>query len=418
MRHRFLHAADLHLGSPLKGLRGLGPETAGRFEAAPRRAFAGLVDRALAGQVAYGVVAGDMFDGPWRDVSTGVFYVAQLARLSRAGIPAFTLRGNHDAESIVTRSLRLPDGIHEFPTGAPRTLRVPGLPVALHGQGFATREVTGDLAAAYPAPVPGVFNIGVLHTSLDGREGHAPYAPTTAARLAAKGYDYWALGHVHAHEIVSTAPHVVFPGVLQGRHVGETGAKGAVLVTVDEALRVESVERVIVDVARFAVATIDLSGEESEEAAWARVERALGAEVAAAGDRLLAVRVVLGGETALHARFAADRSWLAAEVAAAAARAGHDVHVEDVKLATRPPGRLARPRSEPGEDLVDAERLIAEALADPETAAALGQALKAIRLKLPATAAEDAGLATDADLAALLREGADLALGRLAGATP
>ena len=109
-----------------------------------------------------------------------------------------------------------------------------------------------SLVRGYPPPRSGSFNVGVLHTSLDGREGHARYAPTSVAELAARGYDYWALGHVHAYEEVSQDPWMVFPGNLQGRNVRETGPKGAVLVEVADALRVAHVERLVLDEARWA----------------------------------------------------------------------------------------------------------------------------------------------------------------------
>ena len=105
----------------------------------------------------------------------------------------------------------------------------------MHGQGFAQQAETRNLAVGYPAPVAGFFNVGVLHTALDGREGHAPYAPCTIDDLVARGYDYWALGHIHKRESVNgnRHPRIEFPGNLQGRHVREPGAKGCLLVTVD-----------------------------------------------------------------------------------------------------------------------------------------------------------------------------------------
>ena len=111
---------------------------------------------------------------------------------------------------------------------------MPGLKVAIHGQSFKQREVLDNLAAGYKPPVSGHFNIGVLHTSADGREGHAGYAPCVPADLVRHGYDYWALGHVHNREVLHEHPHIVFPGNLQGRNIRETGSKGCTLVTVED----------------------------------------------------------------------------------------------------------------------------------------------------------------------------------------
>src|SRR5690606_7457206 len=126
----------------------------------------------------------------------------------------------------------------------------------VHGQSFPQRATTDDLAARYPARVPGVFNVGLLHTSIDGREGHEPYAPTSLATMRSKGYDYWALGHVHAREVVSTEPYVVYPGNLQGRHARETGPKGATVLTVEGGV-VESIEHRALDVCRWEIVTVD-----------------------------------------------------------------------------------------------------------------------------------------------------------------
>src|SRR3546814_2452354 len=154
----------------------------------------------------------------------------------------------------------------------PDTHHLPELSVAVHGQSFSTPAVTENLVLAYPPAEQHVFNIGILHTALAGRQGHADYAPCSVEDLRSRGYDYWALGHVHEFEVVSTEPYVVFPGNVQGRTIRETGAKGAVLVAVADG-DVTSVERIELDVIR-----------------WAR----LGRKSVVEGQRV-SVRVDLGG---------------------------------------------------------------------------------------------------------------------------
>ncbi len=169
---------------------------------------------------------------------------------------------------------------------------------ALHGQSYATRDPGRDLAADYPAPIHEVFNIGVLHTALSGgRPPHAPYAPCTPQQLAAKGYRYWALGHVHDHEIVATQPYIVFPGNLQGRHIREIGAKGAVIVDVLDG-EVDIVRHIPLDAVRWARVEVDLQGCVDDDAAHARVREALqNAQIDAANGRPLMVRVTYVGES-------------------------------------------------------------------------------------------------------------------------
>ena len=134
------------------------------------------------------MIAGDVFDGEWRDNSIAFFLNRQLARLSNHGVPTFFLRGNHDAESVVAKSLTWSDKVFEFSTRRPETHRIEDLRVALHGRGFPHREVVENYAVDYPGPLAGWFNIGVLHTAC-GRAGHENYAPCTAADLAARGDD-------------------------------------------------------------------------------------------------------------------------------------------------------------------------------------------------------------------------------------
>jgi DNA repair protein SbcD/Mre11 len=256
---RFLHAADLHLGSPFAGLAVKDAQVAEQFARATRDAFSSLVTQAIERAVAFVVIAGDVYDGEWRDNSIGLFFNREVARLDRAGIPVVLVKGNHDADSVVTRSITMPDSVRQFDSRKPSTVLLDVARVALHGQSFADRAAPDNLALAYPDPVPGHFNIGVLHTSLDGQSAPCrPTRPCSVADLKSRGYDYWALGHVHEYELVAEDPHIVFPGNIQGRSIRETGAKGSVLVSVDEG-RVTGLERVFVDQARFARVEVDIT---------------------------------------------------------------------------------------------------------------------------------------------------------------
>ena len=269
MGFSFLHAADLHLGSPLLGLALKDEAIARRFAEASRRAFTSLVTQAINERVAFVLIAGDIYDGEWRDTSIGLFFARELARLHRELIPVYIIKGNHDAESVVTSAITLPEAVTVFSTRKTETRLLEDLRVAIHGRSFPTREVADNWALAYPEAKPGWFNIGLLHTSCDGRPGHASYAPCTLADMAARGYDYWALGHVHEFEIVSSDPYVVYPGNLQGRSVRECGPKGAVIVDVEDG-RVTNLRRIVTDQARWAVLAVDAQPHETEAALFGR----------------------------------------------------------------------------------------------------------------------------------------------------
>ncbi|WP_085316191.1 metallophosphoesterase family protein [Derxia lacustris] len=420
---RFLHAADLHLDSPLRGLDRYDGAPVDRLRNATRDAFRRLVDLAIAERVAFVLLAGDLYDGDWTDFHTGLFLRGELVRLGQAGIRVFIVRGNHDARSVITRELELPGNVHEFSVRKPDTVLLDAHPVAIHGQSFADRAMPDDLVPGYPAAVPGRFNIGLLHTSLAGSPEHDSYAPTTLATLRQRGYDYWALGHVHARQRASEAPWVVFPGNLQGRHARETGAKGCELVTVDDGFGVTS-EFMPLDVVRWTALDIDLGPDGPAPAAdlaaaQARVRAALDATVRAAPDRLHAVRITLAGQSPLALDEARMPGTLAAAVRAAAqdVDAG-EVWIERIAVALRAP--FDRAAEAARDDAVGELVRSVDALgADPEALAALvAPLLDALRKQLPdglLTDAERAALHDPGDWQALLHEAEDTVLARLAG---
>lgn len=313
---RFIHASDLHIDSPLRGLDRYEGAPVARLRTATRAALERLVDMAIAEHVDFVLFAGDIYDRDWQAFQTGLFFRETMVRLGRAHIRVFIVQGNHDAQGVITRQLILPPNVTVFSSRTAQTFRIDELSVAIHGRSFPDRAVEEDLVPSYPPPVPDFFNIGMLHTSLNGRLGHDPYAPTDLTTLVAKGYDYWALGHVHAREVVSEAPRVVFPGNLQGRHANETGAKGCELVTV-EAGQIEA-EFVALDVARWSQVVVPLDGLDRLDALGDAFHEALEPVLVGAADRLHAVRVTLTGSTALHRMEANQPGTLAAAVQAAA----------------------------------------------------------------------------------------------------
>ncbi|MEQ1901696.1 MAG: DNA repair exonuclease [Devosia sp.] len=392
---RFIHAADLHLGSPFRGLAQKDEAVARRFAEATRNAFSTLIDRAVEEKVDFVVIAGDVYDGEWKDNAIGLFFNREMARLSREGIPVYVLKGNHDADSVVTKSVTLPESVHQFDTRKPQTFQLDDLRVALHGQGFSDRAATENLALKYPAPVPGWFNIGVLHTSLSGRPPHANYAPCTVEELQSRGYDYWALGHVHEFEIVAKHPSIVFPGNLQGRNIRESGAKGAVLVSVTDG-RTQTIERLVVDDARWHLAVIDVTGIGDLAELLSRVEASLAAAAAEADGRQVALRVQLHGATEIRPWLLSNRPAVFDELQAVGHRAHADIWLEKLELRLDLPVVAA-----PVVNGLELDALVAAAAEDPVLLAAANELIRDVSAKLPA------GLGAsgfDTDVSALLAE--------------
>jgi exonuclease SbcD len=336
---RFLHCADLHIDSPLRGLEADPDAPVSCIRSATRDAFTALVNYAVTQEIDFVLAAGDLYDGDWQDWRTGQFLVREVGRLSRGGIPFIAISGNHDARSVITRQLRLSEPAYQMQASKAETWSLPDLDVAIHGQSFATPAVLEDLTKNYPPPRPGSFNIGLLHTNVNGQLGHENYAPSNLIDLRNHGYAYWALGHVHSRAILSDDPWIVYPGNLQGRHVRETGARGAMLITVRDGRVSESPAFLPFDTVRWDQVRVDLTGVADEDAALALVRRTLTEALNAADGRLLAARIVLTGATAAYATLARDigatREKLRAE---ALALAGPErIWIEGVAVNLAPP---------------------------------------------------------------------------------
>lgn len=336
---KFIHAADIHLDSPLRGLEKYEGAPVERIRTSTRRALENLVELALYENVDFLLIAGDLYDGDWSDYNTGLFLTRTLSKLADAAVPVFVIRGNHDAENKMTKSLNWPDHVTEFPVDECTTAVLEDLGAAVHGQGFATAAVTEDLSLAYPAAATGCFNIGLLHTCATGLAGHAPYAPCTIDGLRAKQYDYWALGHVHNRQTLREAdPVVAFPGNIQGRHIRETGAKGCLLVEVTDGEITRSQFEPL-DVLRWEHCVLDASDADEADEVVDLFARELQDLVRSADDRALAVRVEAVGASQAHAELTGDPDrWVNEFRSRANSIAGDQVWIEKVRLKTAPPG--------------------------------------------------------------------------------
>jgi DNA repair protein SbcD/Mre11 len=392
---KFLHAADIHLDSPLRGLDRYEGCPSGEIRGATRRALDNLVRLAIEEGVAFVLIAGDVYDGDWKDHNTGLWFVKRMADLRDAGIKVFLIRGNHDAQNRMTRDLRLPDNVVSLNVDRPQTCYHDDLPVAVHGQGFATQSVKDDLAAQYPAADPGCFNVGMLHTSATGRQGHHDYAPCTVEALRAKGYGYWALGHVHTREVLDEREAaIVFPGNIQGRHIREAGPKGCMLVSV-EGHRVAAREFRPLDVLRWETCRVDASEATDGDDVLRAFRDRLPGLLAEADDRFLALRVEVSGASAAHDKLASDMEGWSFEIRSLANTEGSNrIWVEAVKLRTRP----LRIGGDAGDGpLAELDRLLAELRGDDRLLKEFaGRELAELRKKVPAELRREDGVDLDA----------------------
>jgi len=236
MPFRFVHTADIHLDSPLKSLALRDPDLAEIVGNATRQVFSDIVTLCIEESVDALLIAGDLYDGDQTSMNTAKFLTQELRRLEQVDIRVFIVRGNHDAESKITRELTMPDNVHIF-SGKAEVVECErdNLAVAVHGISFRTPHAPDSLVEKFKPPRKGAINLAMLHTSLGGAAGHDSYAPCKLSDLYAAGFHYWALGHIHKRSVNKhTNCTVVMPGIPQGRDIGEDGAKSVTLVTISD----------------------------------------------------------------------------------------------------------------------------------------------------------------------------------------
>lgn len=348
---RFVHAADLHIGSPFKGLREVSPAIAERLRESTYDAFKELVGFCLEpdNSVDFLLVAGDVYDGADRSVRAQLRFREGVRRLGEFGLHTFVAYGNHDPLDGWQSSLERPDTLHEFgPEPAWICAERNGVQIAqIQGVSYPTREVRDNLAREFTPPrEAGLFSIGLLHCNVGGNTGHDDYAPCRIDDLIDTGIDYWALGHVHsAQRLWPERPHIVYPGSIQGRHPNEAGERGCYLVEVgpdgDATLTFHAL-----DVVRWERRDVEITGVETLDGVMDAVSRAVQELRVEAGGRDVVCRLSLTGRGPVHDEFARDDGALNTLLEAAREEAGmaspwawveslHDRTRPDVDLAGR-----------------------------------------------------------------------------------
>jgi DNA repair exonuclease SbcCD nuclease subunit len=333
---KFIHCADVHLDTPLQGLAEYPGAPVNEIRSATRRAFEKLLDAALSERVDFVIIAGDLYDVGLKSFESALFFNKSMLRLKEAGIDVYLIHGNHDAASKLIKQLRPPSNVHVFRSNEPHTFSIDALRVAIHGQSFATPEIIEDLAAHYPARIADFFNIGVLHTNLSGISDHANYAPCSLETLKNKGYQYWALGHVHNRQVLCTEPYIIYPGNIQGRHGKEQGEKSCELVTVSETGSIRT-EIISTSVVPWVEVEVDASDCQNADEVYDSLRVALGKLLAEGKERITALRVRIAGGTDANNELNRDPEQVRNEVISIANECGNGLlWIERVKVATTP----------------------------------------------------------------------------------
>lgn len=302
--YRLVHAADLHLDSPFRGLRETAPAAVGEMlREATFRAFENIVDLCIREQAHGLLIAGDVYDGADRSLRAQLRFVQGLERLAAGGVRAFICHGNHDPLDGWEARLTLPPTAHRFgPTveAVPLDPNDPASPL-ICGISYATRDVRDNLVLRFPPPDAFRPTVGLLHANVGNDTGHEPYAPCRLEDLLDTGYTYWALGHVHTRHVWDENRTVVaYPGNPQGRHPDEPGARG-VLVAEIAAGRRTVVRFEPVDLVRWTTTPVSIDSLETEQHLLDATTTALEAALEAAEGRSVVVRLTLTGRGPLHA---------------------------------------------------------------------------------------------------------------------
>jgi DNA repair exonuclease SbcCD nuclease subunit len=347
----FLHAADLHLGAPLQSLGSrLGEDVRAEALALARRAFENLVQVALDEQVAFVVLAGDVYDTSDRDPAARRRVLVGLRRLTEAGIRVFIAHGNHDPLTSAALSGELPEGVTVFPTDAVATADVQlpnGVTVTVAGISYERVDEQRRLVEAF-GDVSGSSVVGVLHTNVGGVGAHGNYAPSSVAELEASPVHYWALGHIHDRTVRATPKGWwAYPGNLQGRSTKATecGAKGVLLIDVGADGRFAEPRFVACDALRFERVEVDLSPVTDVTLVADSVLEALDVAVSGAQDRPLYVRLELTGPTEVAAELDSNSAALEDQIRAEVDDLAHTVRILKIVRSYRPAIDLVAERS-------------------------------------------------------------------------
>lgn len=406
---RFVHAADLHLDAPFKGVDASDPRVREALLASTYEALERVVDVCLDHEVDFLVLAGDVYNAGEPSLRAQFAFREACERLAEAGVRVFVARGNHDATATGMR-LPLPDNVHEFSAAEVDRVsfeREDGATCAIYGRSFRTSAEKANFAAAFRRQASDAFAIGVLHTNVGGRPGHEPYAPCSLEDLRAAGMDYWALGHIHKPEVLGSSPEIVYPGCTQGLNPNESGVRGCRLVT----LEAGGVTSSFISTASIVwdQATVDASELVVAEDLLDALTRQVDLLSAAGEGRPAIVRLTLTGRSPAHAVLARPGALVDIVAEISASSIGRDpwVWVDRVSDRTRPTIDLESIRE--GQDLAGDLVRLADALAGDETAGAdfIGAVASPLLARL------DSRDAPMLDEASLIERARDLALDRL-----
>ncbi|EAC5201783.1 exonuclease SbcCD subunit D [Listeria monocytogenes] len=235
---QFLHMADLHLDSPFIGLSTLPQPLFSAIQESTFQSLERITTVAIKEAVDFVLIAGDIYDSEDQSVRAQARFSKEMKRLEVANIPVFMIHGNHDFIEKHKEKLTLPSNVHVFSEQVEVMSHktATGVSVNIYGFSYNERHIRSSRVDKYKIQGNADFHIALLHGSeVSSSEEHDVYAPFRVQEISKKGFDYWALGHIHKRQLFAESPSIYYPGNIQGRNRKESGEKGASIITLSEA---------------------------------------------------------------------------------------------------------------------------------------------------------------------------------------
>ncbi|EAD0587072.1 exonuclease SbcCD subunit D [Listeria monocytogenes] len=235
---QFLHMADLHLDSPFIGLSTLPQPLFSAIQESTFQSLERITTVAIKEAVDFVLIAGDIYDSEDQSVRAQARFAKEMKRLEAANIPVFMIHGNHDFIEKHKEKLTLPSNVHIFSEQVEVMSHktATGVSVNIYGFSYNERHIRSSRVGEYKIQGDADFHIALLHGSeVSSSEEHDVYAPFRVQEISKKGFDYWALGHIHKRQLLAESPSIYYPGNIQGRNRKESGEKGASIITLSEA---------------------------------------------------------------------------------------------------------------------------------------------------------------------------------------
>ncbi|EOC5542207.1 exonuclease SbcCD subunit D [Listeria monocytogenes] len=235
---QFLHMADLHLDSPFIGLSGLPQPLFSAIQESTFQSLERITTVAIKEAVDFVLIAGDIYDSEDQSVRAQARFAKEMKRLEVANISVFMIHGNHDFIEKHKEKLVLPSNVHVFSeqVDVMSHKTATGVRVNIYGFSYNERHIRSSRVCEYKIQGDADFHIALLHGSeVSSSKEHDVYAPFRVQEISKKGFDYWALGHIHKRQLLAESPSIYYPGNIQGRNRKESGEKGASIITLSEA---------------------------------------------------------------------------------------------------------------------------------------------------------------------------------------